>query len=368
MLLLTSATDVIRVITDSVATIDVHASWVDNVSGTITPGRTNTEITTATTTTVVAGPASGQRNVQTMLVTNTDASVSNTVTIQYFDGVTAVNLFKLSLSPGYTIQFAAGSGFAVFTASGVILSAGAAGATGPAGPQGPQLYSVMQGDPGEDASEYYGLTTGVTDRSKLAPNAKNWAFLGRAKLAAIATTVGPVIWTGTYANLYFEYVITGYSGAGVGRVLMGAGTPSTSALTNAIRLIETPTVSTVDGTAVVPVWSTLTTLAAGPLRAGLPLSSVSSSVGRAGVGWVWGDSGSVKSMKVEGNQSTGTTTITGAQSPTTFIGSSYFTDGGTNLPIQQMQITAYNLLTGVVVGANTMNVGTYIAVWGRNND
>jgi hypothetical protein len=302
-----------------------------------------------------------------MLVTNLSASAGQ-VTIQHFDGTTTISLFSLSLLAGYTVQFAAGSGFSVFTSAGVILSAGAAGATGPTGPQGPQLYSVMQGDPGEDASEYYGLTTGVTDRSKLAPNAKNWAFLGRAKLTTIATTVGPVIWTGTYANLYFEYVITGYSGAGVGRVLMGAGTPSTSALTNAIRLIETPTVSTVDGTAVVPVWSTLTTLAAGPLRAGLPLSSVVSSIGRAGVGWVWGDSGSVKSMKVEGNQSTGTTTITGAQAPTTFIGSSYFTDGGTNLPIQQMQITSYNLLTGVVVGANTLNVGTYIAVWGRNND
>jgi hypothetical protein len=307
-----------------------------------------------------------------MLVTNTDASVSNTVTIQYFDGVTAISLFKLSLSPGYTVQFAAGSGFAVFTASGVILSAGAAGATGPTGPQGPQLYSVMQGDQGDEVLSHAGIQSVNNDmgptRAQLAPSAKNWAFLGRTKLTAIATTVGPVIWTGTYANLYFEYVITGYSGAGVGRVLMGAGTPSTSALTNAIRLIETPTVSTIDGTAVVPVWSTLTTLAAGPLRAGLPLSSVVSSIGRAGVGWVWGDSGSVKSMKVEGNQSTGTTTITGAQAPATFIGSSYFTDGGTNLPIQQMQITAYNLLTGVVVGANTMNVGTYITVWGRNND
>lgn len=372
MLLLTSTSDVIQIITGAAITLDVHASWVDNASGTITPGRTNTEITTATTTTVTPSPAaSTQRNVQTMLVTNLSASAGQ-VTIQHFDGTTTISLFSVSLLAGYTIQFAAGSGFSVFTSAGVILSAGATGATGATGPAGPQLVSVMQGDQGDEGMPEVGIPTlgpnqGLT-RAQLAPSAKNWTFLGRSQLAGANVTVGPVIWTGTYANLYFEYVITGYSGAAVGRVLMGTGTPSTSALTNAIRLIETPTVSTVDGTPVTPVWSTLTTLAAGPLRAGVPLSLVVSSIGRAGVGWLWGDSGSVKSIKIEGNQSTGTTTITGAQAPTTFIGSAYHTDGGTNLPIQQMQITSYNALTGTTVGTNTLNAGTYLTVWGRNND
>jgi hypothetical protein len=72
-------------------------------------------------------------------------------------------------------------------------------------------------------------------------------------------------------------------------------------------------------------------------------------------------------MKVEGNQSTNTATITGAQAPTTFIGSSYFTDGGTNLPIQQMQLTSYTAVNGITIGS-AFNTGTYLTVWGRNND
>ena len=52
MLLLTSVTDVVQVVTSSTAPLQVHASWVDNATGTITPGRTNTAITTAATTSV----------------------------------------------------------------------------------------------------------------------------------------------------------------------------------------------------------------------------------------------------------------------------------------------------------------------------
>ena len=70
MLLLTSVSDLIQVITGSAGAIAVHASWVDNATGTITPGRTNTaSITGALTTTVVAAPAaSTQRNVKFMSI------------------------------------------------------------------------------------------------------------------------------------------------------------------------------------------------------------------------------------------------------------------------------------------------------------
>ena len=66
MLLLASTADLIRVVTGSSGTVEVHASFVDVAAGVITPGRTNTPtITTATTTTVVASPAaSTQRNVK----------------------------------------------------------------------------------------------------------------------------------------------------------------------------------------------------------------------------------------------------------------------------------------------------------------
>lgn len=64
MLLLTSTSDIVRLTTGTAtSTIEVHASYVDNNAGVITPNRTNTRITTATTTTIVPAPSSGvQRN------------------------------------------------------------------------------------------------------------------------------------------------------------------------------------------------------------------------------------------------------------------------------------------------------------------
>lgn len=366
MLLLTTTTDVIQIVTGSATTLDVHASWVDNASGTITPGRTNTEITTATTTTVVASPAvSTQRNIQTMLVSNLSASAGQ-VTINYFDGTATVTLFSLSLLAGYTVQFAAGSGFSVFTSAGVILSAGATGATGPTGPAGPQLVSVMQGDQGDEGDPAWGTPTVGTNlgptRAQLAPSAKNWTFLGRSQLAATATTVGPVIWTGTYANLYFEYIIVGYVGNGIGRILCGAGTPSVTAATNSVRVQDQngPTGATISGS---------TFASAAVPQPGIPLTALAASVnGRSGVGWIWGNSGSIKAIKIEGNNMTsGTAGLGITTSPNIFIGTSYFSDLSTNLPIQQVQMTSFSATNGTVIGA-AFSIGTYIAVWGRNND
>lgn len=102
MLLLTSTSDIVRIVTGAaVSTITVHADWVDNASGTITPGRTNTNITTATTTTVVGSPgASTQRNVKGVYITNNHASSSCQVTAQHFDGTTSTDLMGVNLLAG----------------------------------------------------------------------------------------------------------------------------------------------------------------------------------------------------------------------------------------------------------------------------
>lgn len=102
MLLLASTSDIIRIVTGSAANIVVHASWVDNLSGAITPGRTNTAaITTATTTTVVAAPAaSTQRNVKHLNITNNHASASTQVTVQHYDGTNSEDLMGVTLLAG----------------------------------------------------------------------------------------------------------------------------------------------------------------------------------------------------------------------------------------------------------------------------
>lgn len=116
MLLLASTSDKIQVTSSAAVTTDVHASWVDiNGTGTtVTPGRTNTSITTATTTDVVASPAaSTYRTVKTLTVRNRHASSSQDVTVILTDGTTAIELIKVTLAAGETLHYDESQGFTV---------------------------------------------------------------------------------------------------------------------------------------------------------------------------------------------------------------------------------------------------------------
>lgn len=122
MLLLTSTSDKIRLVTGSAGDIDVHATWLDSSSGTVTPGRTNTVgITTATTTDIVASPAaSTYRNVQSLVVRNVHASVNNQVTVIHTDGTNAAEVFRATLAPDEVLQFLDGVGFQVLASTGAV--------------------------------------------------------------------------------------------------------------------------------------------------------------------------------------------------------------------------------------------------------
>lgn len=107
MLLLTSTSDLVTVITDAASAIRVHASYVDNNAGTITPGRTNTaSITTATTTTIVASPGSSvQRNVKHISIHNESAATSCGIAVQHTDGTNAHDQVMCILLPKETLLF-----------------------------------------------------------------------------------------------------------------------------------------------------------------------------------------------------------------------------------------------------------------------
>lgn len=118
MLLLTSTNDRLQVVTSAAGSVNVHASWVDTLTGTITPGRTNTQIATATTTSVAGAPAaSTQRNVKTLHVRNTHASLSTDVTIQHTDGTITSQLFKTTLAASDMVQYTDQAGFTKVLAS-----------------------------------------------------------------------------------------------------------------------------------------------------------------------------------------------------------------------------------------------------------
>lgn len=117
MLLLTSTSDLLQVVTSAAVTIDVHASWIDNATGTVTPGRTNTAISTATTTTVVGSPgASTQRAVKALTVRNRSVS-SCDITLKHTDGTTAVELEKVTLATGEQLHYIEGVGFFTIAAN-----------------------------------------------------------------------------------------------------------------------------------------------------------------------------------------------------------------------------------------------------------
>lgn len=105
MLLLASASDLVRVITGTTGSdIEVHTSWVDNNAGTITLGRTNTaSIVTNTTTTIVASPATGQRNVRHINIRNNHASVGTLVTVTHDDASNVETLYAATLLPSETM-------------------------------------------------------------------------------------------------------------------------------------------------------------------------------------------------------------------------------------------------------------------------
>lgn len=101
MLLLNATTTKVQVVTGSASSVDVHASYVDNASGSFTTGEQNTAIATATTTDVVAAPGSGVvRNIKELVIRNKDAATSNACTVKHVTAGTTVELFKATLQPG----------------------------------------------------------------------------------------------------------------------------------------------------------------------------------------------------------------------------------------------------------------------------
>ncbi len=121
MLLLTSTSDLVRVTPAQAASIEVHASWVDNASGTITPGRTNTAANSGTSVfTVVGSPGpSTQRNVKFLSVRNDHASASSTIEVDHTDGTNAETLWKGALLAGEAVVMDESGTWILYDAAGV---------------------------------------------------------------------------------------------------------------------------------------------------------------------------------------------------------------------------------------------------------
>ncbi len=133
MIILDGANDVLRLVTTSVANLDVVAGFASYASGTVTPGKQATTIASATTTTVVSAPgASTQRTVRFLTVRNRHATTANTVTLQLFNGTTAFEVYKVTLAAGEAFTYDEANGWQYLSALGLPKTSETTGSSAPA--------------------------------------------------------------------------------------------------------------------------------------------------------------------------------------------------------------------------------------------
>lgn len=119
-MILFGASDVLRIVTTTTATLSVMTHYADYPGPDVLPRREDAASTTATTTTILAAPgASLSRTVQGLNIVNTHATTANVVTLQLFNGTTAHQIYKVTLAAGESLIYERGHGFAYVNALGM---------------------------------------------------------------------------------------------------------------------------------------------------------------------------------------------------------------------------------------------------------
>lgn len=121
-LILEASTDSLEVTTSTAAAIDYDCSWTDNTTTAFTPSKSAGQISSATTTTVVAAPsASTQRNVMNCTWRNTSTTTANVLTLQRDVSATNRTLYSATLAPGEALAFT-GERYFRYAASGAEIT------------------------------------------------------------------------------------------------------------------------------------------------------------------------------------------------------------------------------------------------------
>ena len=125
MINLASTSDKIQLLTSATGTIEVSASYVDLNGTTVSPGQSSTaDITAATTTDVVAAPASSTvRNIKSLFVFNSHAIKTNTVTVKKVDATRSRTVMVASLGAGEALVYEDGAGWSRYNCYGVQMTA-----------------------------------------------------------------------------------------------------------------------------------------------------------------------------------------------------------------------------------------------------
>jgi len=121
-IVLEASTDSLEVTTSTAAAIDYDCNWTDNTTTAFTPSKSAGQISSATTTTVVAAPsASTQRNVMNCTWRNTSTTTANVIGVQRDVSATNRTLYSATLAPGEALAFT-GERYFRYAASGAEIT------------------------------------------------------------------------------------------------------------------------------------------------------------------------------------------------------------------------------------------------------
>jgi hypothetical protein len=124
MILLDSTTKSLELVTSAAVSTDYLVTYADNTTSAFTPAATDGNISTATTTTVLAAPASStQRTIKYINVHNNSTTTNQSVYFQYdISGTNRVISPTYTLLPGQSVRYTQEEGFKVYAAGGADLS------------------------------------------------------------------------------------------------------------------------------------------------------------------------------------------------------------------------------------------------------
>ena len=151
-IVLEASTDSLELVTSTAAAVDYDCSWTDNTTTAFTPGKSAGQVSSATTTTVIAAPAgSTQRNVLNCTFRNTSTTTSNALTVQRDVSATNRTKYSVTLGPGETLAFT-GERYFRYTAAGAeVTTAPDAGYNG-------KVYAYQKVATAKDSAGYWMLT------------------------------------------------------------------------------------------------------------------------------------------------------------------------------------------------------------------
>lgn len=122
MIILDSTLKKLQLTTSAAVNTDYYVAWADITTSAFTPGESDGQITTATTTDILAAPASStQRQVKYISIVNRSTTTAQNITLLYNNNGTTRNLTTtLSLQPGEQLQYTQESGWQPFTSQGAL--------------------------------------------------------------------------------------------------------------------------------------------------------------------------------------------------------------------------------------------------------